>query len=72
MKLIPEWAKGVSFLQKESGGKLTEGDGKPSGDGASRWGNLGDLTQAKTLSQDGLEECHSVIPGPGTEEMPRL
>ena len=34
MKLIPKWAKGVSFLEKESGQRLTEREGKPVGDGA--------------------------------------
>lgn len=43
MKLIPKWSKGVSFLQKESGQRLTEGEGKPTGDGAKElWlGNSG-------------------------------
>lgn len=43
IKLIPKWAKGVSFLQKENGQRLTKGEGKPTGDGAKElWlGNSG-------------------------------
>lgn len=34
MKLIPKWAKGISFLEKESSQTLTGQEGKPGGIGA--------------------------------------
>lgn len=45
MKLIPKWAKGISFLQKERDQRLTEKEGKPSGDVLrnSGWGIPGGL-----------------------------
>lgn len=64
MKLIPKWAKGVSFLQEDSGQRLTEGEGKPTGDGAKElWlGNSGRFYSSRNTLVGwpiGMSVCNS-------------